>query len=110
MKKAISLFLALVLCLSLVACGGPDRQPAIDAFNKTSDAFNKMANTINANIDAYDQEDIDTLNEMADVLEEHRKLLEGDEELTQEKLDEMIAWYGQVEDWIKTVQAELDAG
>ena len=107
MKKVTSLLLALIMCLSLVACGGPDKQPAIDAFNKASDAYDEVATIINENPDAYDQEVIDTLNEMADVLIQHKELLESGDEIEQEKLDEMIAWYGDVEAWVADVKAEL---
>ena len=107
MKKISSLLLALIMCMSLVACGGPDKQPAIDAFNKASDAYDEVATIINENPDAYDQEVIDTLNEMADVLIQHKELLESGDEIEQEKLDEMIAWYGDVEAWVADVKAEL---
>ena len=107
MKKVTSLLLALIMCLSLVACGGPDKQPAIDAFNKASDAYDEVATITNENPDAYDQEEIDTLNEMADVLIQHKELLESGDEIEQEKLDEMIAWYGDVEAWVADVKAEL---
>ena len=39
-KRMISRILALVLSLSLVACGGPDAQPAIDAYNKLAENYN----------------------------------------------------------------------
>lgn len=107
MKKISSLLLALIMCMSLVACGGPDKQPAIDAFNKASDAYDEVATIINENPDAYDQEVIDTLNEMADILIQHKELLESGDEIEQEKLDEMIAWYGDVEAWVADVKAEL---
>ena len=107
MKKITSLLLTLIMCMSLVACGGPDKQPAIDAFNKASDAYDEVATIINENPDAYDQEVIDTLNEMADVLIQHKELLESGDEIEQEKLDEMIAWYGDVEAWVADVKAEL---
>lgn len=109
MKKLIALALALILCLSMVACGGPDKQPAIDAFNKASTAFDAVAKTINENIDAYDEEVITTMTEMANVMLQHKQLLEGDDEISQEKLDEMIKWYGEVEAWVATVKAELES-
>ena len=47
MKKFVALILAIVLCLSLVACGGPDKQPAIDAFNAAVDrTFEKHRNRL----------------------------------------------------------------
>ena len=55
MKKITSLLLVLVMCVSLVACGGVDKQPAIDAFNKASTAYDEVATIINENPDAYDQ-------------------------------------------------------
>jgi len=107
MKKLITLVLALVICLSMFACGGPDRQPAIDAFNKASTAFDSVVNVMNENIEAYDQEIVDVMIEMSSLLTEHKALLEGEDELTQENLDEMIAWYGEVEAWVAEVKAEL---
>ena len=108
MKKLITLVLTLVMCLSLVACGGgPDKQPAIDAFNQAKDSFNEVAVAINQEPDAYAQEVIDVMVEMATLLEEHGDLLSSDEELSQEQLDEMIAWYADVEEWVASVKAEL---
>ena len=108
MKKVLSLALVLALCLSLAACFGPDRQPAIDAFNEAKDAFNEVANIINANPEAYDAEVITTMNEMASVLEMHKAALEGTDELTQEKLDEMIAWYDSVIEWANALKLDME--
>lgn len=107
MKKVIALVLAVFMCLTLAACGGPDKQPAIDAFNSAKDSFNEVATIMNADIEAYDDELVNVMVEMSGVLEQHKALLEGDEELTQEKLDEMIAWYAEVEEWAAQVKAGL---
>lgn len=107
MKKIISCLVVLTMCISLAACGGTDKQAAIDAFNKASTSFNEVANVINANPDAYDQDVIDTMVEMADVLQQHKELLEGDTEIEEDKLNEMIEWYGTVEEWVSDVKAEL---
>ena len=84
MKKIISCLVVLTMCISLAACGGTDKQAAIDAFNKASTSFNEVANAINANPDAYDQDVIDTMVEMADVLQQHKELLEGDTEIEED--------------------------
>ena len=107
MKKITSLLLALIMCMSLVACGGPDKQPAMDAFNKTSNAFNEVAAVINENPDAYDQEVIDAMVEMANLLNQHKELLESDTEIDEEQLNEMIAWYGTVDEWVAAAKEEL---
>ena len=110
MKKVIAILMVLATCFALIACGGPDRQPAIDAFNEAKNAFNEVAIIINSDIESYDEELVDVMIEMAGVLEQHKNLLEGDEELTQEKLDEMIAWYDTVKEWaadVKTVLANV---
>ena len=100
MKRIISCLVVLTMCISLAACGGTDKQAAIDAFNKAT-------NAINADPDAYDQDVIDTMVEMADVLQQHKELLEGDTEIEEDKLNEMIEWYGTVEEWASDVKAEL---
>ena len=107
MKKLIALVLAFVMGLSIVACTGPDKQPAIDAFNQAKDAFNEVAAVINSEPEAYAEEVIDTMVEMANLLQQHGELLGGDQEISQEALDEMIAWYADVEEWVADVKAEL---
>jgi len=34
-------------------------------------------------------------------------VLENNTDLTQEKLDEMMAWYGEVEEWVAAVKTDL---
>ena len=43
--------------------------------------------------------------------EEHRKVLsDSSTDLSEEKLEEMMAWYAQVETWSANVKAELNIG
>lgn len=107
MKKLISLFLALVMSMSLVACGGPDRQPAIDEFNEASAAYDALIAIVNQNIEDYPEEAIELLAEMGETLTLHKQTLEGDEELTEEKLNEMIDWYNVVDQWVVDMKADL---
>ena len=45
---------------------------------------------------------------MADVLIQHKEMLEDDSvELDEDKLNEMIDWYGTVEDWVKEAKTDL---
>lgn len=100
MKKLVAILLTLVMSVSLAACGGPDRQPAIDAFNTASTAFDGFVEEINANPDAYPQELIDIMVDMSALLTEYKTLLEGEDEIPQENLDEMTEWLLQVDDWV----------
>ena len=109
MKKLIALALALVLCLTLVACGGPDKQPAIDKFNETSTNFNAVAAKINENIELFDAEIVTTMTDMANLLNEYNELLSGDQVLAQEDLDAMIDWFGEVDAWVADIEAELES-
>lgn len=93
MKRMIALLLALILCLSLTACGGPDRQPAIDAFNEVTENYNKFVEIGNAHIEEFSEEDIEVLNACANALTEYGEQLENDDELTQEQLDEMVEMF-----------------
>lgn len=109
MKKIVAFVLALVLSLSLVACGGADKQPAIDAFNKTSTAFNEVAAIINADIESWDAESVEAMTEMANVLQQHGSLLSSNQEISEESLAEMIAWYGEVDQWVASVKEIVEA-
>jgi len=104
MKKLSALVLVLVLLLSLAACGGPDKQPAIDAFNKTATAFDEVVNAINADPESFDQELIDVMNDMSGLLLEYKAVLEGDQALTEEDLTAIIDWLGTVDGWIVEVK------
>lgn len=108
MKKRISILMVLVMCVFLAACGGVDTQPAIDAFNSASAAFDELANQMNANINAYPQELIDVMNEMAAAMTEHKEILESGQELTEEQIEEMIAAFAEVEQWAVETEASLE--
>ncbi len=97
MKKLLALLLTLVLCLSLAACGGDttdtatvDTQPAIDAYNELADNYNAFVDQENENLDAWEQEDIDYMNDIADVINQYSEDLSSDKEYTQEEVDEMV--------------------
>lgn len=107
MKKLMVLIMTMMMGMSLVACGGADKQPAIDAFNKTNTSFNEVANIINENPQAYDQDLVDTMVDMAGVLNEHKQILESDDDVEEEKLQEMIDWYGTVDEWVAQVKEQI---
>lgn len=106
MKKLISVLLALIMCLSLVACGGPDKQPAIDAFNAANTAFAEVANAMNENPEVFPEDVIDSMVSLGETIAEHKALLAGDEKLSEEQLEEMIAWYATVEEMMTELKAE----
>ena len=105
MKRVIALLLALVLSLSLVACGGPDKQPAVDAYNKLAQNYNTFVEQENENLDSWAEEDIEYMNEVADVITQYGTKLSGDTEFTQEQIDEMVGMFnefnGVIEEYLK---------
>ena len=107
MKKLVGILMVMLLSVTLVACGGVDKQPAIDAFNNATSVYDALVNEINADISAYPQELIDVMMEMSEALLENKAILEGDQELTQEQIDAMIAAFGSVEKWAKETSSEL---
>lgn len=111
MKRFISLLLTLALCFVVTACGSsaPDKQPAVNAFNNASSAYDALVDKINPNIDAYDAEFIDLMEQMGSALTEHKEILESDQELTEEQIAEMVKIFGQVESWAKDTDAQLDS-
>ena len=105
MKKLIALVLALVLSLSLVACGGPDSQPAIDAYNKLAENYNTFVEQENENLDSWAEEDIEYMNQIAEVINEYAEKLSGDTEFTQEEIDQMVEDFNEfnavIEEYLK---------
>lgn len=110
MKKLIALLLALVMCFALVSCGdsGPDKQPAIDAYNVMVENYNKFAEIGNQHIDEIAQEDVDFFNSCVDVINEYGAQLESDTEFTQEELDEMVAMFEEFNAIIEETLAEFE--
>lgn len=108
MKKLSALLMALVMCVSLVACGGADPQPAIDSFNSASDAYDTLIDKINANIEAYPQDLLDAISEMGSTLTEYKDMLESDQEYTEEEVTGMVEVFTEVENWAKDMDAQLE--
>lgn len=108
MRKLASLLLVAVMCLSMAACGGPDKQPAIDAHNKAGEAINELTEIINADPEAY-SEYLEEMNTLVEMMNQCGELLESDsDELDQEALDEWVEKCGEVEQWAKDAKAELE--
>ena len=70
--------------------------------------FTEVANAINADPSAFDSDVIDTMQQMSDLLNQYQQMLSGDDEYTQEDLDKMTEWFGQVQDWVDQVKADLN--
>ena len=108
MKKLVSLLLALVICLSLAACGGPDKQPAIDAHNNAATAINALTELINADPAAYaDYVDFEEMESLIELLNQCGEYLENGKDLEQEDLDEWVEVCQEVEQWALDVRAEV---
>lgn len=113
MKKTITGILALVmavtLALSLTSCGTSEKkQEALDKHTAIAVAFNEVAVMINENSDNLDISVISTYQQMSELLNKYTDILQGDGEISDEKYDEMIAWFDQVEDWIQDTKAEIE--
>ena len=113
MKKSITCILTITMVLSLmfciVGCGdNVKKQEAIDAFNTTSTSFDETADLINENAEVLDEELISVFQEMSSLLGQYKELLEGEDELTDEKYDEIIEWLGTADDWIKDTKNEIE--
>ena len=97
----------LLLALSLTACGGPNKQPTVDAYNRAKDVFNEVSSVINQNIEAYDEEFVNEMIGLANLLNEIKVKLDSND-LDQETLDNLTDWCGQVEQWAVDVKAVLE--
>ena len=114
MKKMFRVVLIGLLCLTMVAglaaCGGVDKKPLKEAYDKAAAAFNELAELVNANSEYIDSSMIDTFKEMSDLLLQYKEKAENDEELTQEQMDKMINWLdNDLTNYCKTTKEELQA-
>lgn len=112
MKKVLTALLSVTVILSLVLClsgcsVNEKQQEAIDAFNTTSASFNEVATLIN-NSDAIDDEIISTFQEMSALLTQYKDILEGDDDISDEKYDEMIKWFSDVQTWSKDAKTDIE--
>lgn len=109
MKKIIVLMLAMIMVISLVACGDSKKQELIDSFNEASDEFNETAEYMNAHLDQVDDELISVSQQMSELLTQYKNIIEGDTEISDEQQQEMIDWFATVVDWANEAKTELEA-
>lgn len=107
MKKLITFLAAMAMCVSLVACGGVDTQPAIDAYNTLATNYNSFVEIGNEHLDEIASEDIDFLNSVADVITEYGQKLGNGTEFTQEEVDDMVEKFNNFNDVIVEVLESL---
>jgi len=103
MKKFLVIMMVALVCLSLVACGGPDMEAVSAAHTKASTAFNEVATYMNENAGAFGEEETSFMIEMAGALEDMKAMLESGD-ATQEQVDEAEAWYADVYDRMTAIK------
>ena len=106
MKKLIALVLALVLALSLVACGNTNKKLATEALEAVSKAFNELADKMNEDIGLYEDSAVEAITEIALALEENKQLLEDSKDFTQEQLNEMLTLFQSIADKVAEIKTD----
>lgn len=108
MKKLRTILVVMAMSLHLVACGGPDTQPAIDAHTELTENYNKFVDYANADLESYSQDDIDLLNSCAAVIDDYGEKLSKNTEFTQEEIDEMVDMFDEFNGIIKEFLADYE--
>ena len=113
MKKILTAALSLLAVCTMLFCfagcgANPKKEEAIKVFNETSTAFDAVATTINENADSLDDQLIGVFQEMSALLTQYKGILESSDELSDEKYDEMINWFGTVKDWTKSASTAIE--
>lgn len=103
MKKLLSFLLAMTLCLSLAACGGPDKKAAIDAQSRAKDIVNELSSILNQDPETF-ADYIAELIPMAETLNDCAQALAKQEDLTQEEIDQWEATCNEIYDRAKEIQ------
>lgn len=112
MKKLVSLFLALVMCASLAACGGsggPSNEQISalrDAYNQVSEVYNEAAAKAEENGWTADEQTVSDLNTIAITLEPIGTALNGD--ISSLEGADLDALPGAVLEWLPTAQSLLE--
>ena len=108
MKKMLAMILALVMTLSLTACGGGvDASKALNTFNDTRTQLNAVSTLANDNIALMDQATVDALTKIANVFEGYKGELESDK-LTQKRADEILSELAAYPDQIAELKAQVE--
>ena len=89
MKKILALMMALVMTLSLAACG-VDKTAVTEAFNNTNTELNAVGTLANENLDKMNQPTMDALTEISNAMAAFKAEIESDD-LSQERADEIVA-------------------
>lgn len=114
MKRIITGILALAAVLTLVfglaGCGTNEkRQEALDKHTAIALSFNEVATMINENADDLDVVVMSNYQQMSELLNTYTDILQSGREISDEKYDEMIAWFDDVDVWIQDTKAEIEA-
>lgn len=108
MKKIIFMFLTLVMCLSLAACGGGvDASETIDTFNSINNSLTEVSTLANDNIDMMDQATVDTLTQIANTFAGYKTELES-EDLTQERADAILSELAAYPEQIAALKTQVE--
>lgn len=113
MKRTITGILAMVMVLTLAfgltGCAiNEKRQAALEKHTEIATAFNEVAIMINDNSEYLDETVIYNYQQMSELLNKYTDILQGDGEISDEKYDEMLAWFDDVEIWIQDTRAEIE--
>lgn len=112
MRKLLALALALVMSLSLVACGGDsvDKKEVTDAFNSASTSLAEVSTLANENIDKISEETVAALTELSTIFSGYKAEIES-ADLTQERADEILnelaAYPDQITEYKAVVEEEI---
>ncbi|MEG0765349.1 MAG: hypothetical protein RR403_04820 [Pseudoflavonifractor sp.] len=107
-KRLLALATALVLTLSLTACGEKvDTSAMTSAFNATSAVYDETAKLMNDNMDKLDQQTIDDYKAISENLMELKTQIEN-ESITQEEADAITEILKPMPDQLKEMKAAIE--
>lgn len=107
-KRLLALATALVLTLSLTACGEKvDTSAMTSAFNATSAVYDETAKLMNDNMDKLDQQTIDDYKAISENMLELKSQIEN-ESITQEEADAITEILKPMPDQLKEMKAAIE--
>ncbi len=106
MTKIFSLLCACLLVLCLASCKSASEKRVLETYGRAEKAFAEAVSLIRENSELVSEDVLETVKSLEEIFGSYGKKLR-EENLSDEKYDEMNEWFSRVIAWAEKARAEL---